>query len=118
MKRAEVCVLPTASSAMTDVLKKSSTLPGAVFDHELEMILPEPDDIETEYAKNNTLSSNGNAKQSPRYSGYCLRPFPPPRGNYAIDFGKKSTIKMRREGNFLGYLLKFYYLFYLKIYIH
>ena len=34
----------------------------------------------------------------PMYLGYCLRPYPAPRGNYAVDTDKKTAVKLRRDG--------------------
>lgn len=66
--------------------------PGLRFDHKLEMVLP--------------VGINGNestkdpfSKQTKMYSGYCLRPFPASRGNYAVDYSRKANIKLRKESS-------------------
>ncbi|VDM45004.1 unnamed protein product [Toxocara canis] len=69
---------------------RDSRLPsGFRFDHDLEMILPECGD-EGEQPKRAT------SKPAKMYSGYCLRPYPASRGNYAVDYSRKANVKMRK----------------------
>uniref|UniRef100_A0A914ZBL5 Rho guanine nucleotide exchange factor 7 n=1 Tax=Parascaris univalens TaxID=6257 RepID=A0A914ZBL5_PARUN len=87
LRKAEVSQLPSAIKA--DNAKKIEVSSGFRFDHELEMILPECGD-ESEEPKRST------ARPTKMYSGYCLRPYPASRGNYAVDYSKKANVKMRK----------------------
>uniref|UniRef100_A0A914R4W8 Uncharacterized protein n=1 Tax=Parascaris equorum TaxID=6256 RepID=A0A914R4W8_PAREQ len=71
------------------IFSNFSVSSGFRFDHELEMILPECGD-ESEEPKRST------ARPTKMYSGYCLRPYPASRGNYAVDYSKKANVKMRK----------------------
>lgn len=57
------------------------------------MVLPEGAD-ESEGTK------GARSKRTKMYSGYCLRPFPAARGNYAVDYSRKTNVKLRKESSF------------------
>lgn len=90
MKKPHVSIMPSpAHPAHAELVKKSG------FDHELQMIVPEADDV-ADY--DSIRRPTGNSKKPRLYSGYCLRPYPPPRGNFAVDFSKKSAVRLRKGG--------------------
>jgi len=88
LTQAEFSQMPIASRAdqmkRANVALSETSLPFQL-NHELEMFIPDADD--------NTQQSHKKRKE---YSGYCLRPYPAVRGNYAIDCTKKSAVKMRK----------------------
>lgn len=62
------------------------------------MILPEGlgnscEQNQTQHSSSNTNRNNKRAKQ---YSGWCLRPLAPPRGEYLPGSASTSAIKMRK----------------------
>uniref|UniRef100_A0A915Q5B2 Rho guanine nucleotide exchange factor 6/7 coiled-coil domain-containing protein n=1 Tax=Setaria digitata TaxID=48799 RepID=A0A915Q5B2_9BILA len=63
---------------------------GLRFDHKLEMVLPEG-------INESESTGDPHSKRTKLYSGYCLRPFPASRGNYAVDYSRKTSIKLRKE---------------------
>ncbi|VDN02276.1 unnamed protein product [Thelazia callipaeda] len=88
LRKAEVSQLPVAVKA--DNAKKNVLPSGLRFDHKLEMVLPEG-------INENSTSKDIRSKRIKMYSGYCLRPFPAARGNYAVDYSRKTNIKLRKE---------------------
>ncbi|VDK43633.1 unnamed protein product, partial [Gongylonema pulchrum] len=90
LRKAEISQLPAAVKA--DNAKRNALPPGLRFDHELEMVLPEGAD-EGEGTKGTQT------KRTKIYSGYCLRPFPAARGNYAVDYSRKTNVKLRKESS-------------------
>ncbi|EFO26332.2 hypothetical protein LOAG_02156 [Loa loa] len=88
LRKAEISQLPVAIKA--DNAKRNALPPGLRFDHKLEMVLPEGIN-ESESTK------DPRSKRTKMYSGYCLRPFPAARGNYAVDYSRKTNIKLRKE---------------------
>ncbi|KAM3728117.1 Rho guanine nucleotide exchange factor [Dirofilaria immitis] len=88
LRKAEISQLPVAVKA--DNAKRNVLPPGLRFDHKLEMVLPEGIS-ESENTK------DPHSKRTKMYSGFCLRPFPAVRGNYAVDYSRKTNIKLRKE---------------------
>ncbi|CAG9533514.1 unnamed protein product [Cercopithifilaria johnstoni] len=88
LRKAEISQLPIAIKA--DNVKRNALPPGLRFDHKLEMVLPEG-------INGNESTKDSHSKRTRMYSGYCLRPFPAARGNYAVDYSRKTNIKLRKE---------------------
>ncbi|VDK64504.1 unnamed protein product [Onchocerca ochengi] len=88
LRKAEISQLPVAIKA--DNAKRNALPPGLRFDHKLEMVLPEG-------INENESTKDLRSKRTKMYSGFCLRPFPAARGNYAVDYSRKTNIKLRKE---------------------
>lgn len=90
LKKAQVSMMPSPTQpAHAELVKKTG------FDHDLQMIVPEADDMSDIDSARRPQSGT---KKPRLYSGFCLRPYPPPRGNFAVDFGKKSAVRLRKGG--------------------
>lgn len=74
---------------------------GLRFDHELEMVLPDGID-----ENENTKAAGTSSKHVRMYSGYCLRPYPAARSNYAVDYSRKTNVRLRKEGKYFDFLFK------------
>lgn len=72
---------------------------GLQMNHELEMISPDGLDNYSDSNQSQQNVNNKNEKQKKQYSGWCLRPLPPPRGEYLPGSACTSAIKMRKGCN-------------------
>lgn len=72
---------------------------GLQVNHELEMILPDglgDISISNQSQQQFVVNANKRNRQTKQYSGWCLRPLAPPRGEYLLGSAITSVIKMRK----------------------
>uniref|UniRef100_A0A0N5AKL6 Rho guanine nucleotide exchange factor 7 n=1 Tax=Syphacia muris TaxID=451379 RepID=A0A0N5AKL6_9BILA len=89
-RKPEILQMPIPSKA-----EKSKNIPGFRIDHNLEMILPDSGQEKADQSKEETKQKN----KMRLYSGYALRPYPVVRGNWAVDYSRKISIKLRKSAS-------------------
>uniref|UniRef100_A0A914XWX9 Uncharacterized protein n=1 Tax=Panagrolaimus superbus TaxID=310955 RepID=A0A914XWX9_9BILA len=97
LKKIEVHQLPQAQQPqLTKKPSNSGGFAGMRLDHDLQMFVPDgidENDGPLQIQPQNTPSNGGSGRRGKIYSGYCLRPYPAPRGGPNEDLSK---IKLRK----------------------